>query len=41
MDGARTGLLVAAAVALVGAVVAWRHLPLRLSPRPALPDHLD
>jgi Major Facilitator Superfamily len=27
IDGARTGLLVAAAVALLGAVVAWRHLP--------------
>jgi EmrB/QacA subfamily drug resistance transporter len=27
LDGARTGLLVAAAVAVLGAVVAWRHLP--------------
>jgi hypothetical protein len=27
IDGARTGLLVAAAVALLGAVVAWRYLP--------------
>jgi EmrB/QacA subfamily drug resistance transporter len=29
IDGARTGLLVAAAVALLGAVVAWRYLPPR------------
>jgi EmrB/QacA subfamily drug resistance transporter len=27
IDGARTGLLVAAAVAVLGAVVAWRYLP--------------
>jgi EmrB/QacA subfamily drug resistance transporter len=33
IDGARTGLLAAAAVALVGAIVAWRYLPPRAVPR--------
>lgn len=28
LDGARAGLLVAAAVAVLGAIVTWRHLPL-------------
>jgi EmrB/QacA subfamily drug resistance transporter len=34
LDGAQTGLLVAAAVAVVGAIVAWRYLPARVTPRP-------
>jgi MFS family permease len=37
IDGARTGLLVAAAVALLGAVVAWRHLPPRGIATPPTP----
>ena len=35
IDGARTGLLVAAAVALLGAFVAWRCLPRRVVATPA------
>ena len=34
IDGARTGLLVAAAVAQLGAVVAWRYLPPRVVATP-------
>jgi EmrB/QacA subfamily drug resistance transporter len=35
VDGARTGLLVAAAVAVLGAIVAWRYLPPRVTAAPA------
>jgi EmrB/QacA subfamily drug resistance transporter len=34
IDGARTGLLVAAVIALLGAVVAWRYLPRRIIATP-------
>jgi EmrB/QacA subfamily drug resistance transporter len=37
LDGASTGLLVAAGVATLGAIVAWRYLPPRMSPTPANP----
>jgi EmrB/QacA subfamily drug resistance transporter len=32
LNGARTGLLVAAGVAVLGAIVAWRYLPARVTP---------
>jgi hypothetical protein len=35
VNGAQTGLLVAAAVAVLGAVVAWRYLPPRVTTTPA------
>jgi MFS family permease len=38
LDGARTGLLVAAAIAVLGALVAWRHLPPRLTTTPVRPS---
>jgi EmrB/QacA subfamily drug resistance transporter len=37
LDGASTGLLVAAGVATLGAIVAWRYLPPRMSSTPANP----
>jgi hypothetical protein len=37
LNGASTGLLVAAGVATLGAVVAWRYLPPRMTPTPANP----
>jgi EmrB/QacA subfamily drug resistance transporter len=37
LDGARTGLLIAAGVALLGAILTWRYLPARATPTPAHP----
>jgi EmrB/QacA subfamily drug resistance transporter len=37
INGARTGLLVAAGVAILGAIVAWRYHPARVTPTPATP----